>query len=81
MADRAAVIALRSGGGDWLAYCDAHTGMTIDLRLADLVGLNLGGRSLSRCDLSGADLTGANLDSCDLADCVLVDGTSRLRVG
>jgi uncharacterized protein YjbI with pentapeptide repeats len=43
----------------------------LDLRGADLSGLDLRGRRLERCDLTGADLRGAAVDPDGLATCRL----------
>jgi len=66
MAETEQLSILRRGGDAWNAWRKQNPNADIDLRAADLQGLDLVQANLSFVDLSSAQLNGANLTQADL---------------
>ena len=67
MADPKHLAILKQGVDTWNPWRQARVGEWMDLKGADLVGVNLAGASLHDTRFDGAILRGANLEGADLA--------------
>ena len=77
MADEAQIDLLRRDVTKWNQWRKEHPGVAIDLRGAELSGVNLSGANLIKADLSEAELSeanlrGANLIKADLSSAKLI---------
>jgi hypothetical protein len=72
MANAEQLSILTQGCEAWNNWRREHSGVSIDLRAADLQGVDLVQANLANVDLSEAQLSGANLTQADLAKSLLV---------
>jgi uncharacterized protein YjbI with pentapeptide repeats len=64
---------------DWNKWRDKHPDVTIDLRKANLSGLNLSGFNLSKIDFSNANIRGTNFTQANLQDANFFEAEAGLQ--